>query len=150
MITVAIQIRTIAFSHPIQEIDGKHASWEGTFMVDPKKIAEAASKRQGLPLKAPARPAVAAQPPQRDRLGSVLDPNGPAEVMVGLEEKLSGPQGTYSSVTVSIQVKVHCAQTDESVRRASELLYDEGARVLEHHVGPAMELLMMHIRRHGQ
>jgi hypothetical protein len=119
---------TIAWRYPVEEIDGVLATWEGTQNMDPKTMV----KKPGAP----------------NRF-SVLNGTGPAVVRVGIEEKVSGPTGTYSSVSVRVEVSAHCDQSEASIQRAHQLLFDEGTRALDGYMDTALELLNRHLQRHG-
>jgi hypothetical protein len=78
-----------------------------------------------------------------------LNPAGPAEVRVGFEEKLSGPSGTYSTISVRIEVAVRCEQSEAGIAAARELLVKEGVKALEFYMGPALNLLIEHTNKQG-
>jgi hypothetical protein len=65
-----------------------------------------------------------------------------------MEEKLSGPSGTFSTVSVRVELSVQCAQNEEQIRRAAGLLQGEVAHLADHYINPAMELLLEHVERH--
>jgi hypothetical protein len=116
----------------VDMLGGMPATWEGTEMstLDELKKKAAMNKKPG------------------DKY-AVLDPQGPAEIRVGLEEKVSGPSGTYSSVTVFVQVQLRTAQTPEAVKKGIDLAHSECVQALERYIDPALTLLCAHLERRG-
>ncbi len=122
MITLVVSVATVVRNLPIELINGKYATWEGVQHVQQKK---------------------------GDRFAA-LNPSGAAEVRVGLEEKLNGPSGSYSSVTVNISITARSDQTEEAVKRAADVLFVEVTKALHHYVTPAYNLLIEHIEQEAR
>lgn len=72
---------------------------------------------------------------------------GDAVVRVALEEKLSGPERTYSSVTVRVEVQVTCQQASETIKTAQDILFDECTGAVERYIGPAQQMLISHLEK---
>lgn len=138
MIAIYIRVETVAHRYAVHSINNQLVTFEAHTMVDFKALK--ARQSSATATKTP-------PPMAGDKLGA-LNTAGPAEVRLGLEEKLSGPSGTYSSVSVRLELKVNCAQSNAEVQAATELLYAEGARLLNHYINPAMDLLVEHVKRH--
>lgn len=122
MIALYVGVTTIVHNVPVEIIDNKYATWEGTQRVPTKPI---------------------------DRFAA-LNPSGSTEVKIALEEKLSGPSGTYSSVAVRIEISARCDQTTAAIHKATEVLFDEGSKALHHYIQPAMALLHEHVAQEGR
>ncbi len=133
MIQIYMLVRTVVDGEPIHEVAGKPACWEATGVMKPPM-------KPNLPSAAPAKPS--AGEPNRFK---ALDENGAAEVTLGVEEKMSGPEGTYSSVAVRLEVKARCGQSEAAVRAASQVLYDVAAEELDKHMPAARKLLLEHL-----
>ena len=119
---IQVTLRTVAYNEPIYDIGGVLTCWEGSHVTTLSELKKKNSKY------------------------AVLDPEGPAEVSIGLEEKVSGPEGTYSSVTVFVRVTLRCAQTENQVRAAQNLAHSECITTLEKYIEPAQRLLISHLR----
>lgn len=78
-----------------------------------------------------------------------INPDGKAEARVAVEEKLSGPRDTYSSVTVRVEVAVHCDQSEEAINTARDILFKEGLKALDHYADPLYEQLLRHLGKLG-
>jgi hypothetical protein len=126
MIELRVSVVTVINRWAIEELGGKLATWEGTQRVDTKKPLLGLKKKD-------------------DRFAA-LNPEGPASVTVGLEEKLSGPSGTYSSVAVHISVTARCDQNEAAIVQARDVLFKEGLQALEHYMRPALNLLLEHTK----
>ena len=123
-VAVLVEINNIL----IDEIAGVPVSGEGTEawpMVDIKKAVGSIDKYRGI------------------------GPEGEAQIEVGLEEKVSGPAGTYSSVTVITKITLRCDQKQETVKRAMDLAYSDCAAAIERYIDPAQKLLASHLDRRG-
>lgn len=114
----------------IHTIAGVPATWEATFMPTIDDLRKAGNK---------------AKESKAVTLYSAVDPKGEAEVSFGLEEKVSGPAGTYSSVTVQVRLTFRCAQTEAQVERALALAHRECVGALEKYIEPAQQLLVSHL-----
>ena len=119
MITFYVRVETAWMRQPIETLCGKLASWEDTRTMPENPL----SKRW-----APFQEA------------------GPSEVKVGLEHKVSGPQGTYSSVSVRIEISGRCYQNQEDIRAATDVLYKECDRAIGHYLDPQHALLCQRAR----
>lgn len=121
-----VQVTTVIDGWAVAELGGELATWEGTEQVDIKKLTKGT------------------QHPDRFKL---LNPEGTAEIRVGMEEKLSGPSGTYSSVAVRVEVMTRCEQTEQAIETGHDLCYQACERALERYMGPAMNRLIEHTER---
>lgn len=128
MIELHVSVTTVVNRWVVHELGGKTVSWEGTQRMDPKKLP--AGKRA-------------------DRF-ACLNPEGPARVKVGLEEKLSGPTGTYSSISVRIEISARCDQNERALGEAQSVLYEEGLKSLDHYINPALSMLIEHTEKQGR
>jgi hypothetical protein len=128
MIELTVRVQTIISHWAVQELGGQPATWEWTQRMDPKKPAADGKKNAFAGINA----------------------QGPAKVTVDLEEKLSGPSGTYSTVSIRVGISVRCDQSEEAITHARDVLMREGTRALEFYAGPAVNLLMEHTRKQGR
>lgn len=126
MIELYVQVVTVINGWAVPTLGGQNATWEATQRMDPSKPVE--GKR----------------PPKN--LFEGINQQGRASVKVGLEEKLSGPAGTYSSVSVRVEISARCDQDSASIRAARDALAKEGMKALEWYAAPALELLMRHVQ----
>jgi hypothetical protein len=146
-----VRVETVHQRIAVYSINDKIVTFEVNGMVDFKAViernkAKAAAKAAGTKVTKTAAPDAAT------RLGPAefgdLDASGPARLTFGMEEKLSGPSGTFSTVSVRVELSVQCAQNEEQIRRAAGLLQGEVAHLADHYINPAMELLLEHVERH--
>lgn len=72
--------------------------------------------------------------------------DGASEVKVGIEHKLNGPQGTYSSVSVRIEISGRTDTEEEKIRAGVETLYNEADRAIDHYLDPQHALLCQRAR----
>lgn len=121
-----IQVTTVIDGWAVSELGGELATWEGTEHVDIRKLTKGTTH------------------PDRFKL---LNPEGTSEVRVAVEEKLSGPSGTYSSVAVRVEVLTRCEQSEQAVETAHDLCHQACVRALERYMGPAMNMLTEHTER---
>lgn len=121
MITVYVQVLSTYDRYPVEYLSGQLASWDGNTHMPISKA---------------------------DRLKG-LNEQGPAEVRVSLEEKQSGPQGTFSSTSVRIEVSVRCLQDERTVEAAHTALYDIGHKALEQYLKRQMTVLYEHAEGRG-
>ena len=68
-----------------------------------------------------------------------------ARVSVGVDEKFSGPSGTYSSASVRVTISLNCNQTKETIDKATELAFGYASDFLDRHAVPAAKLLGRHL-----
>lgn len=122
-----VAVRTEVNKILVHNIAGMPATWEGNYMPTLDELKKAAKKAKG------------------PSLYDVIDPQGESEVSLGLEEKVSGPEGTYSSVTVHVRLTFRCAQNEEQVQRALSLAHRECVAALERYIEPAQQLLVSHL-----
>lgn len=120
-----VGVTTIVNDWPIDSLGGRPATWEWTQRMDPKKIA---AGKKGAKF-------------------SCLQDDGAAEVRVAVEEKLSGPSGTYSSVSVRIEISARCHSDEESIDAARDLLFNESLKAVAHYMNPAINMLQDHTSR---
>lgn len=124
--TIHVQVETLVNNRVVIYINGEPASWEMTHV---NKIE--------LPGKGG---------PKTDKLSAVRGA-GDSEVRVAMDERFGGPSGTYSSVSVRIEISAKCGQSDVETRKTSEILYGECVRFLESHAPAAVDLLHSHLER---
>lgn len=125
---IRVSVTTKINEITVDSLSGVPATFEGTYMPTLEEL----KKKSG-----------------GDRY-KVLNSSGPAEVRIGLEERVSGPPNTYSSVSVYVQVMAHCDQTAPAIRQAMDLVHSECVQALERYVEPAQQLLLAHLgRSHG-
>lgn len=151
MITYHLVVATVVQNVPVLAVGDAPASWEVFEVVDFNKLMQQRAAAKGvIPA---AKPVVGApqnaktpvaNPSGTDVLARLYKADG-AEVRVGLEERRSGPVGSFSSVTLSIQVSSRCAAETAALHKLQEVLYAECTRMLEAHAEPAMRLLIEHL-----
>jgi hypothetical protein len=127
MIELHVRVETVINQYAVQQLAGQLASWEGTQRMDPKQMMGK----------------------KADRFAA-LNNKGDAKVLVGVEEKLSGPSGTYSSVTVRVEISARCDQNEKSVSETHELLFTEGLKALEFYMTPALNMLINHTEKQSR
>lgn len=118
---IRVTVVTVINNIVMDSLSGVPATFEGSYMPSPGEL-----------LKKP------------DRY-KTLNPEGAAEVRIGLEEKLSGPANTYSSVTVMVQVTARCDQSSAAVKHALDVVHTECVQALERYIEPAQKLLIAHL-----
>lgn len=124
MIGLYVRVETIVSHWAVPALGGHPATWEGTQRMDPKTAV--GGKKNSF---------------------ADLNEQGAATVTVALEEKLSGPSGTYSSVSVRIEVSARCDQNETAIRQARDVLVNEGMKALDFYAGPAVSLLTEHTKK---
>jgi hypothetical protein len=123
MIVIRVHVTTVINKYAVQMLSGIPATWEGVMRVSQKELSG-------------------------DRF-IALNPNGPARVRLGFDEKISGRSGTYSSINVSCEVEVRCDQTEAQIAAAKALLRETGLETLDQYVPPALAMLETHTSRQG-
>lgn len=68
-----------------------------------------------------------------------------ARVSVGLDERFSGPSGTYSSASVRVNLTLNCDQSKETIEEATKMAFDYASDFLDRHAVPAAKLLNRHL-----
>jgi hypothetical protein len=121
VIELYVVVSTIVNKWPTAEINGKRVSWEGTQRMDPKMA--------------------------RGDKFAMLNADGAASVKVAVEEKVSGPSGSFSSISVRVEISSRCNQDEKTIAEAHETLFTEGLRALEHYASPALAMLLDHIKK---
>jgi hypothetical protein len=76
----------------------------------------------------------------------VLLGDGQARVSLGVDERVSGPHGTYSSVSVRVSVTLSCDQSEEGISKASDLAIRKASSLLDQHLPIAVRKLRRHLR----
>lgn len=80
-----------------------------------------------------------------DDVSAVLG-DGQAEIAMGISEKIGGPG--YSSVSLYVNVKLRCGQTDAHIRAAQELAMREVVIAMDTHFDTAVGVLKKALRDH--
>jgi hypothetical protein len=119
VISLHVLVVTTFRRHVVNELSGKLVTFEETQMPQPLSNT-------------------------KDPIKSLYEPDG-ASVTVGLEEKISGPANTYSSVAVRIEISSRCKQDEIAIRNLTKALHGEAMRALHHYVAPTLELLLSHL-----
>lgn len=119
MITFHVLVITTFRRYIVNELSGKLATFEETQMPTPLSNT-------------------------KDPIKVFYRPNG-ARVTVGLEEKISGPANTYSSVAVRVEITSQCEQDETAIRGLTKALHSEAMRALHHYMAPSLDLLMSHL-----
>ncbi len=155
MFVARISVAVVVNEVPIKNIGGVPATWEATGMTTPKDL-----RAKGSPFAASAALAskkAAGKVPitkqeqatsKHDRF-AVLRETGPTSVGLELEEKVSGPPGTYSSVTVRVSITARCEQSSAAVEQAHDLLFTECTAAIDRYMRPAVEQLEYFLERRG-
>ena len=125
MIELYIQVVTVINQWAVPTLGGKNATWEATQRMDPTKPAEGKHAPKNL--------------------FENINAQGRASVKVALEEKISGPPNTFSSIAVRVEISARCDQDSTSIRAARDALAKESMKALEWYAAPALELLMKHV-----
>lgn len=68
-----------------------------------------------------------------------------ARVSVGLDERFSGPSGTYSSASVRVNLTLNCGQDKKTIEEATKMAFDYASDFLDRHAVPAVKLLNRHL-----
>lgn len=119
MISFHVLVVTTFRRYVVHELSGKLATFEETQMPQPLSNT-------------------------KDPIRMFYEPNG-ARVTVGLEEKISGPANTYSSVAVRVEITSQCKQDETAIRGLTKALHSEAMRALNHYMEPSLALLMSHL-----
>lgn len=78
-----------------------------------------------------------------DRIAAVRG-DGTARVAMAVTEKIGGPN--YSSVSILCNVSIHCAQTEEGIRLAQKLSFEEAALAVDTYFPEAVAHLSKTLR----
>lgn len=68
-----------------------------------------------------------------------------ARISIGLDERFSGPSGTYSSASVRVNVTLSCDQSKEKIEQATQMAFDYASDFLDRHAVPTARLLNKHL-----
>lgn len=144
MIKIYVKVETVYQRIAIHSINDKIVTFEVNSMVDFKQVLAKNKAKQGT------KTAVVQETPAKTGANNLatLDETGTARVGFSLEESISGPSGTFSSVRIRVDLSVQCAQNEAEIRKATDILYRESAHLVDHYANPAMQLLIEHIERH--
>lgn len=126
MIVLRANVTTIIDNWVVEQLGGKLVTWEGVQRLDPKK-----------------HPTLVRKP---DRFSS-LNPEGPCEVRVAVDEKLSGPKNSFSSVSVRVEISARCDQNEETIEKARDVLFKECMSATAHYMNPALDMMMEHLHK---
>jgi hypothetical protein len=126
VIVLRVSVATVIEGWVVEQLGGKLVTWEGVQRLDPKK-----------------HPTLVRKP---DRFAS-LNPDGPCEVRVAVDEKLGGPKNSFSSVSVRVEISARCNQDEESIEKARDVLFKEGLRAVAHYMNPALDMLVEHTQK---
>lgn len=119
MITMTWRVETIIDHWTVFHLGNKKATYEGTQHVNTRSLSGR-------------------------RKFDCLREEGGTEVRVGVEEKISGPSGTYSSVSVKVEIASRCNTDEVSIEQARDALFKEALGAVDHYMNQASNLLMEH------
>lgn len=80
----------------------------------------------------------------KDKFKELLG-DGSARVSVGVDEKFNGPSGTYSSVSLRVNVTLTCDQAEKVIDKAAEEALNVGLGFLDKHASTATSMLLSHL-----
>ncbi len=126
MIVFHVIATTTISGYVVKELGGKRVSWQETHYMDENRLAK-----------------------QRPDRFAMLKADGASEVRVAVEEKMGGPQGTFSSTSVRIEISVRCDQKEAEIRAAHRLLFEEAKSATEHYMPSLIQALEDHAERKG-
>ncbi len=124
MIELYVRVETIINNWAVPTLGGKQATWEATQRMDITEIKK--NKKNAF---------------------ANINAEGRAGVRVAVEEKISGPSGTYSSVSVRIEIAARCDQDEASITHCRDVLAQEAMKALDWYAGPAVQLLGEHVQK---
>ncbi len=115
-----------------------------TINVEVRDKVGAVRKVAGLPATFTQTHYITQEHPMADEFKKLLG-DGNARVSVGVDDRFSGPSGTYSSASVRINITLNCDQSKETIDKASTLAFEYASDFLDRHAVPAAKLLKRHL-----
>lgn len=101
--------------------------------------------RHGIVLKVDGKPTTYKQVHyMKDEFKQLLG-DAQARVSIGVDERFSGPSGSYSSVSVRVNITLSCDQSQAKIDAATKMAFDYASGFLDGHAVPAMKLLNKHL-----
>ena len=115
-----------------------------TINVEVRDKVGAVRKVAGLPATFTQTHYITQEHPMADEFKKLLG-DGNARVSVGVDERFSGPSGTYSSASVRVNITLNCDQSKDTIDKAAELAFEYASDFLDRHAVPTARLLKRHL-----
>lgn len=71
--------------------------------------------------------------------------DGNARPNISVHEKVNGPSGTYSSISISAGLTLSCDQSSDSIQKGYDLAYDEVVAALDKRLPNSVKMLHRHL-----
>lgn len=116
-----------------------------TIDVEVRDRVGAVRKVAGLPATYTQTHYITQDHPMADEFKKLLGDQN-ARVSVGVDERFSGPSGTYSSASVRVSISLNCDQNKETIDAATKLAFEYASDFLDRHAVPSAKLLSKHLK----